>query len=172
MVAPAVEVTAELDLYDLVMNHWPIHYLVCDEVQFYTVEQCEQLARVVDDLAVDVFAFGLITDFRGELFEGTKRMIEIADERVPMQVEARCWCGSRATHNARLVNGKIVYEGETVVVGDTEERAGATPVRRRRALRTALPAPLPRRPDRTGRRVSGYQAQGRRLMPLMNELSR
>jgi thymidine kinase len=121
VVAPAVEVTADLDLYDLVMNHWPIHYLVCDEVQFYTVEQCEQLARAVDDLAVDVFAFGLITDFRGELFEGTKRMIEIADERVPMQVEARCWCGSRATHNARLVNGKIVYEGETVVVGDTED---------------------------------------------------
>ena len=119
VVAPAVEVTAELDLYDLVLKHWPIHYLVCDEVQFYTVEQCEQLARAVDDLAVDVFAFGLITDFRGELFEGTKRMIEIADERVPMQVEARCWCGSRATHNARVVNGDVVYEGDTVMVGDT-----------------------------------------------------
>src|SRR3954452_7851360 len=119
--APAVEVTADLDLYDLVLKHWPVHYLVCDEAQFYSVEQCEQLARAVDDLAVDVFAFGLITDFRGELFEGTKRMIEIADERVPMQVETRCWCGSRATHNARLVNGVIVYEGETVVVGSTED---------------------------------------------------
>jgi thymidine kinase len=66
-----------------------------------------------------VFAFGLITDFRGELFDGTKRMLEIADERVPMQVEARCWCGARATHNARVVNGDVVYEGDTVVVGDT-----------------------------------------------------
>ena len=66
-----------------------------------------------------MFAFGLITDFRGELFEGTKRLLEIADERVPMQVEARCWCGARATHNARVVNGEITYEGETVVVGDT-----------------------------------------------------
>ena len=56
-------------------------------------EQCDQLGRAVDDLGVDVFAFGLITDFRGELFEGTKRMLEIADERLPMQVEARCWCG-------------------------------------------------------------------------------
>ncbi len=37
-----------------------------------------------------------------------------------MQVEARCWCGQRATHNARLVNGRVVYEGETVVVGDTD----------------------------------------------------
>ena len=66
------------------------------------------------------YAFGLITDFRGLLFDGTKRLLEIADDRVPLQVEARCWCGARATHNARLVNGVIVYEGEVVVVGDTD----------------------------------------------------
>ncbi|MFZ9483469.1 MAG: thymidine kinase, partial [Ilumatobacteraceae bacterium] len=107
------------DLYALAVNHWPLHYMVCDEAQFYTPEQCDQLARVVDDLGVDVFAFGLITDFRGLLFDGTKRLLEVADERVPMQVEARCWCGARATHNARIVNGDITYEGETVVVGDT-----------------------------------------------------
>jgi len=117
--AQAVEVSADLDLYRLAVDHWPIHYFVCDEAQFYSVEQCDQLGRVVDELGVDVFAFGLITDFRGLLFEGTKRLLEIADERVPMQVEARCWCGARATHNARVVNGDIVYEGETVVVGDT-----------------------------------------------------
>ncbi|MFM7684470.1 MAG: thymidine kinase [Actinomycetota bacterium] len=117
--AEAVEVTPGLDLYRLAVAHWPIHYLVCDEAQFYSPEQCDQLGRVVDELGVDVFAFGLITDFRGLLFEGTKRLLEIADERVPMQVEARCWCGARATHNARVVNGEIVYEGETVVVGDT-----------------------------------------------------
>ena len=114
-----VEVEPDLDIYGLAVAHWPIHYLVCDEVQFYTEEQCDQIARCVDDLGVDVFAFGLITDFRGRLFEGTKRMLEVADERVPMQVEARCWCGARATHNARVVNGQITYEGETVVVGDT-----------------------------------------------------
>jgi thymidine kinase len=117
--ARAIEVVPELDLFKLAVNHWPIHYLVCDEVQFYTVEQCDQLARAVDELGVDVFAFGLITDFRGLLFDATKRMLEIADERVPMQVEARCWCGSRATHNARVVNGEVVYEGDTIVVGDT-----------------------------------------------------
>ena len=103
------------------MDHWPIHYLVCDEVQFYTPEQCDQLARVVDELEVEVYAFGLITDFRGRLFEGTQRMLEIADERVPLQVEARCWCGARATHNARVVNGEVVNEGETIVVGDTDD---------------------------------------------------
>ena len=119
--APAIDVKPDVDLYSLAVAHWPIHYLVCDEAQFFTAEQCDQLARVVDDLGVEVYAFGLITDFRGELFEGTRRLLEIADERVPLQVEARCWCGARATHNARVVNGTITYEGETVVVCDTAD---------------------------------------------------
>ena len=120
MSAPAVEVRADLDLFHLAARQPVLSFLVCDEAQFYTVEQCNQLARVVDELGVDVYAFGLITDFRGLLFDATKRLLEIADDRVALQVEARCWCGQRATHNARLVNGRVVYEGETVVVGDTE----------------------------------------------------
>lgn len=121
--APAIEVGPDVDLFRLATDNWPIHYMVCDEVQFYTDAQIEQLARVVDDLAVDVYAFGLLTDFRGQLFDGSKRMLEVADEHVPLQVEARCWCGARATHNARVVNGHVVYEGDTVVVGDTREGA-------------------------------------------------
>ena len=121
--APAVEVVPALDLFELAGNYSPLSFMVCDEAQFYSVEQCDQLARVVDELGVDVYAFGLITDFRGLLFDGTKRLLEIADERVALQVEARCWCGQRATHNARLVNGRVVYEGETVVVGDTRNEA-------------------------------------------------
>jgi thymidine kinase len=119
--APAVEVGDEIDLFALAVARGPLDYLVCDEAQFYAPEQCDQLARVVDELHADVYAFGLITDFRGLLFDGTKRLLEIADERVPLQVEARCWCGTRATHNARLVNGRVVYEGDVVVVGDTED---------------------------------------------------
>jgi thymidine kinase len=121
--APAVEVTPEIDLFELAQSRMPLDFVVCDEVQFYSIAQCDQLARVADDLDVDVYAFGLITDFKGLLFEGTKRMLEVANERVEMQVEARCWCGSRATHNARVVNGVVVYEGETVVVGDTSDVA-------------------------------------------------
>jgi thymidine kinase len=120
--APAIDVSNDLDLYGLAVANWPIHYMVCDEAQFYTEAQCDQLARVVDDLEIDVYAFGLLTDFRGRLFPGTKRMLEIADEHSALQVEARCWCGARATHNARVVNGVIVYEGETVMVGDTVDR--------------------------------------------------
>lgn len=119
--APAIDISDGTDLYALALAHWPVHYLVCDEAQFYTPEQCEQLGRVVDDLEVDVYAFGLITDFRGLLFNGTRRLLELADERLPLQVEARCWCGARATHNARVVNGDVVFEGETVLVGDTAD---------------------------------------------------
>lgn len=120
----AVQVTADLDLFALASSyaaaHAGIDYLVCDEAQFYTRAQADQLALVVDVLGADVYAFGLITDFRGRLFDATQRFLEVADERVQLQVEARCWCGERAIFNARLVNGAIVYEGEVVVVGDTE----------------------------------------------------
>jgi thymidine kinase len=119
--APAIEMSPELDLFELAQERMPISFIVCDEAQFYTIDQCNQLARVVDELEIDVYAFGLITDFRGILFDGTKRLLEIADQRTEMQVEARCWCGRRANNNARLVNGRIVYEGETVVVGDTDK---------------------------------------------------
>lgn len=120
----ATEITPEVDLLDmarrLAKEDGGLDFLVCDEVQFYAVEQIDQLAAVVDEVGADVFAFGLLTDFRGLLFDGTRRMLEVADEHVPLSVEARCWCGRRATHNARLVNGAMTLEGETVVIGDTE----------------------------------------------------
>jgi thymidine kinase len=118
--APAIEMQPDLDLVALVDRHGPLDYLVCDEAQFYAPAQCDQLALLVDERGVDVYAFGLLTDFRGVMFDGSRRMMEVADERVELQVEARCWCGERATHNARVVNGKVVWEGEQVVVGDTE----------------------------------------------------
>src|SRR5215471_16142393 len=62
--APAVDVTPDLDVFDLALHEPGLEYLVCDEAQFFTAAQCDQLARVVDELGLDVFAFGLITDFR------------------------------------------------------------------------------------------------------------
>jgi thymidine kinase len=121
--AAAVDIGPKLDLFDLACGyrarHGRLDYLVCDEAQFYTPAHVEQLARVVDELGADVHALGLLTDFRGKLFEGSARFLELADQRHELQVEARCWCGERATQNARLVNGVQVYDGEVVVVGDT-----------------------------------------------------
>lgn len=124
----AIEVSEGLDLVEMAekyaAEHGRLDYVVCDEVQFFTSEQVDQLATIADDLDVDVYAFGLLTDFRGELFEGTRRMFEVADERVELHVEARCWCGARATNNARLVNGELVREGDTIAIGDTSSPGG------------------------------------------------
>lgn len=97
-----------------------LEYLVCDEAQFYDPSQAEQLAELVDRDGIDVYAFGLLTSFQGTLFPGTARFLELADVRQEVQVEARCWCGEPATHNARLVDGVQVISGELKVVGDTD----------------------------------------------------
>ncbi len=102
-----------------------VDYLICDEAQFYTSEQVEQLARVVDELQVDVFAFGILTDFPTSIFPGTARLVELADRMHVLQVEALCWCGKRATHNARTENGEMVTEGDVIVVGDVDEQQPA-----------------------------------------------
>lgn len=123
MAADAVEVGPHFDLHGYVVRELSsgrrIDYLVCDEAQFYTSEQVEQLALIVDNLGVDVFAFGLTTDFRTRLFPGSQRLIELADRHETLQLQTLCWCGRRATHNARTVGGQMVVEGDQVVVGDT-----------------------------------------------------
>ncbi len=122
---PAIEVTEDTDFWQEVAHRRTygdrVDYLICDEVQFYSPTQVEQLARLVDEMGVDVFGFGITTDFRTRLFPGSARMLELADRVERLQVEALCWCGARATHNARTVGGQMVTEGEQVVVGDTNE---------------------------------------------------
>jgi len=74
-------------------------------------------------LGIDVYAFGILADFRTKLFPGSARLVELADRVQTLQVEALCWCGERATHNARTIDGKMVTEGEQVVVGDVNASA-------------------------------------------------
>jgi thymidine kinase len=97
-----------------------VDYLICDEACFYTVAHVEQLADLVDRYHVDVFAFGLATDFRTELFPASRRLFELADEVSRLQVEVLCWCGREGQLNARIVGGVIAREGEQVVIGDTD----------------------------------------------------
>ena len=73
---------------------------------------------IVDGLGIDVYAFGILADFRTKLFPGSQRLVELADRVETLQVRALCWCGDPATHNARVINGRMVTEGEQVVVGD------------------------------------------------------
>ncbi len=120
---PAIEVGPETEFWSVVVDHLAqggrADYLICDEAQFYSADQVDQLARIVDELGIDVFAFGILTDFRRALFPGSQRLVELSDRVQVLQVEALCWCGRRATHNARSINGVMVVEGEQVVVGDT-----------------------------------------------------
>ena len=128
----AIEVAAGDDLWELCVSAGVslggLDYVIADEVQFYEPQQIDHLARVVDELDVDVFAFGITADFRTQLFPGSRRLFELADRTQLLQVEALCWCGRRATHNARVVDGTMVVEGEQVVVGDTGAVDANTPL--------------------------------------------
>ncbi len=125
LVTDAVEVVDGHDLYAHVVDHLSqggrVDYVIADEAQFLAPDQIDQLARVVDDLNIDVYAFGITTDFRSKLFPGSQRLVELADRVEVLQVEALCWCGARATHNARTVGGVMVVEGAQVVIGDVAQ---------------------------------------------------
>jgi thymidine kinase len=118
----AIEVEDDLDLVALVTSHDErIDYLICDEACFYTVAQIEQLADLVDEHGVDVYAFGLASDFRSVMFPAAQRLFELADEVCRLQVEVLCWCGRPGLLNARVVGGEMVRTGEQVVIGDTAD---------------------------------------------------
>ncbi|GAA3707420.1 thymidine kinase [Nonomuraea antimicrobica] len=143
----AIEVEDSLDLVRLVTSHERVDYLICDEACFYTVEQIEQLADLVDVHGVDVYAFGLASDFRSVMFPAAQRLFELADEVCRLQVEVLCWCGRPGQLNARIVGGAMTRTGEQVVIGDT----GDAPVRYQ---------VLCRRHHRTGRLGEGLGEEG------------
>ena len=123
----AVELDSSTDLRELVRRQWAagqrVDYLIVDEAQFLSPEQVEQLVDLVDDSHVDVYAFGLATDFRSRLFPGSQRLFELADTVVALQVEVLCWCGRPGGFNGRVVGGALVREGEQVVIADTATSA-------------------------------------------------
>ena len=89
--------------------------IIVDEVQFATTEQIDFLAYIVDELRVPVLCFGLRTDFQLNLFEGSKRLLEIADKI--LEIKTMCWCGAKATCNARYDENGIIRKREQVVLG-------------------------------------------------------
>ena len=125
--AAAIEVTPTFDFWGRVTDELTsghrVDYLVCDEAQFYTEAQVNDLARIVDELGIDASCFGILTDFRTELFPGSRRLVELADRIEMLQARPRCWCGAPATHNARIVNGVMVVEGDQIAIGDMDAAA-------------------------------------------------
>jgi len=121
---PAIEVDESFSFWEYVVGAIKkgqrIDYLVCDEAQFYTPEQVDELALIVDELNIDVFCFGILCDFRTQMFPGSKRLVEMADRVETMPVQPLCWCGRPGVANARVIDGVMVTEGDQVLVGDTE----------------------------------------------------
>lgn len=120
--APAREVLPATDLFEdvtsLIRSGRNISYVIADEAQFYSPAQIDQLGEVVDAHGIEVYAFGIATDFTSSQFPGSKRLFEIADQHIPLHLPVMCWCGAPARMNARVVNGVMVTEGEQVVKGD------------------------------------------------------
>ena len=91
--------------------------LIVDEAQFLTNEQVDELRDIADN-GTFVMCYGLKADFMGNLFEGSKRILELADSL--REIVTMCPCGKKAIMNARYSGNKILYEGEQVVVGGNE----------------------------------------------------
>ena len=118
--AKAIVVAPEKNLYDLYRDEYlDCQAVIVDECQFLTPEQVDQLADITIDFDVAVLCFGLRTDFLTHTFPGSQRLMEIAESIT--EIKMVCDCGAKATVNARFDdNGKIVFEGDQVVLGGND----------------------------------------------------
>ena len=96
-----------------------IDCIIVDECQFCTKEQIDDFRRIVDELNIPVFCYGLRTDFQTKLFEGSIRLFEIADSI--SEIKSICSCGKKAIVNARYKDKEIVYDGEQVELGGNDK---------------------------------------------------
>ncbi|MGI6315666.1 MAG: thymidine kinase [Christensenellales bacterium] len=92
--------------------------ILVDECQFLAPEQVDELREIVDFYDIPVLCFGLRTDFRTRFFPGSRRLMELADSIT--EIKTICYCGSKATVNARIIEGKVTTSGEQVVLGGNE----------------------------------------------------
>ena len=100
-------------------DHADIDVIIADECQFFTESQVDALRTIVNQYDIPVLCFGLRTDFLCHLFEGSRRLFEVADSVA--EIKTVCSCGSKATVNARLdENMRVVTEGNQVLLGGTD----------------------------------------------------
>lgn len=147
---PCMWIYGDTDLYRLAQqlfeeNMAVIDWFLIDEAQFLTEAQVDQLSRVVDDFGSNVICYGLRTDFRSRLFEGSRRLFEIAD--TIDEIKSTCTCGRKTTVNARIdANGDFADSGQQVEIGGNDRyisvcRKCWRNKRIEQASRSALPFP-------------------------------
>jgi thymidine kinase len=117
-------IQADTDIYAFVKSFFEEtlnlpEWILIDEAQFLTEQQVDQLALIVDDYGCNIICYGLRTDFQSHMFEGSRRLFEIADSID--EVKSTCTCGRKTIINARLDSrGEILTEGQQVEIGGNE----------------------------------------------------
>jgi len=122
----ACGVTDDTNIVDLVSKHeqetdQKIAYIFVDEVQFFSIAQIEELVHLADVQDIDIYAYGLLTSYKGELFTASKRLLELCDKIVQISNGMRCWCGARATHNALYLSGRSANTGSDTIVDNADD---------------------------------------------------
>ncbi|MCY9861053.1 thymidine kinase [Vibrio coralliirubri] len=120
--APATTFKAKTDMYKVVSEahqRYQINCVLIDEAQFLTEQQVNALGAIVDELNIPVLAYGLRTDYLGQLFEGSKSLLAIADHLE--EIKGVCYCGRKATMVARIDEcGSAVTSGSQIVIGGND----------------------------------------------------
>ena len=116
--------TANVDVLNQILYHAQLNKIdaiLIDEAQFATQEHVEFFAKIVDDLNIDAYCFGLSTNFLGKLFDGSAALFEVADEINELPLRTPCaLCGACGIFNSRWVDGKLVNDGDLVVLDSAE----------------------------------------------------
>lgn len=116
--AEAVLIERNKSVRETLEDYKKAEIIIVDEAQFLTASQVDELRELVN-AGVMVMCYGLKTDYMGNLFEGSKRLLEVADSI--REIPSMCVCGRKAIMNARFQNGKIIYDGEQIDIGGNEK---------------------------------------------------
>ena len=117
--ASAYTISSEVDIFNEFDVNNGYNAIIADECQFFTAAQIDQLRRIVDLYDLPVLCFGLRTDFLTNMFEGSRRLFEIADSIT--EIKTICSCGKKAIVNARIdETGRIVTEGGQILIGGND----------------------------------------------------
>ena len=117
--ASADVITPEKNIFEEYAKHQDCDVIIADECQFFRPEQIDQLRAIVDKLDIPVLCYGLRTDFLTHLFEGSRRLFEVADSIT--EIKTICACGKKAIVNARIDGeGKIVTQGGQILIGGND----------------------------------------------------
>ncbi len=112
-----------MERYEKMREETPVDVIICDECQFLTGQQVDQMKRIAEYCDTPVLCFGLRSDFQTKLFDGSKRLFEIADSIT--EIKSVCRCGKKAIVNARLSeDGKVIVEGAQIFIGGNDKYEG------------------------------------------------